>query len=144
RFQRTAAAGFRPITPYHLAVLLRRHAVGQFLGGGAAVDILVCQMDEVLLAKASVGLRARGHRLGQRHLGPGVDACLGCLPAIVAAIGHRLELVDAENLLGLRGHAYGASGRASRRLAASAERCGRVPAAPVTNGATWRTPRCPP
>ena len=54
-------------------------------------------------AKEALGLCARRHRLWQRHRDAGLGTCDDLLAMVVAAIGDRLELVDAEGLFGLLG-----------------------------------------
>jgi hypothetical protein len=60
-------ARVRPIATQLLSVLNGREVVFEMLAGGAAVDVLFGQIDEVLLAEAAVRLRARRHRLRQCH-----------------------------------------------------------------------------
>src|SRR5206468_4825544 len=66
-FERAARACRRPIAVDCLAGLLARKAIGQRLARWAAIDILGWQVDEILLAEAPLRLRARCHRLRQRH-----------------------------------------------------------------------------
>src|SRR3990172_4254377 len=60
-------ARVRPVAAQLLSVLLGGEVVLEALAGRAAIDILVGQIDEVLLAEPSFRLRARRHRLRQRH-----------------------------------------------------------------------------
>jgi hypothetical protein len=61
------AAGVGHVTVQLLPVLHGGEGVLQPLRGRAAIDVLVRQIDEVLLAKAAFQFSARCHRLGQRH-----------------------------------------------------------------------------
>src|SRR5260221_3659563 len=76
----------------------------ELLASRAAIDILLRQIDEVLLAKATFRLRARRHRFGQRH----ADACLlagqDLLAIEVAAVGDGFEFIDLQNGLGVPRH----------------------------------------
>ena len=82
----------------------RCEPIRQQLAGGAAIDILLGQVSEVVLAELALRLHAGCCGLGQRHGDAGIVARLDLLAAVVAAIGNGLELVDAENGLGLHGH----------------------------------------
>ena len=84
------------------AALLVRITIRQLLARWAAVDILRRQIGEVLLAEAAICLRARGHRLRQRHCNIGLLACQDLGAIEVAAIGNGIETISTENVLGLR------------------------------------------
>src|SRR6202040_1153652 len=75
RFERAARACRRPIAVQRLAVLLVCITIGQLLARRAAIDILRQQIDEVLFAEAAIRLRARCHRLRQRHRNVSLLAC---------------------------------------------------------------------
>jgi hypothetical protein len=60
-------AGVRPVAAHLLPVFLVGIVEFELLVGGAAIDILLRQIDEVLLTEAAFRLRARRHRFGQRH-----------------------------------------------------------------------------
>ena len=53
--ERTALASGRPITAQCLTILLGCEAVGELFAGRAAIDVLSCNIDEVLLAEAACG-----------------------------------------------------------------------------------------
>src|SRR4051812_41160151 len=65
----------RPIVAQSPAVLLVRVTIGQLLARRTTIDILRRQIGEVLLAVATVRLRARCHRLRQRHRNIGLLTC---------------------------------------------------------------------
>src|SRR5262245_20456441 len=67
RLERALRTCAGPVVLQVLAVLLTRIAIDQPLIGRAAVDILLRQIDEVLLAEAALRLRTRTQRLRQRH-----------------------------------------------------------------------------
>src|SRR6201997_4147932 len=100
RFERT---GRRPIAAQGLAILLVRVTIAKLLTSRAAVRILCRQIDEVLLAEAAFRLRARRHRLRQRHGNIGLRARQNLGAVEVAAISDGIELVSTKNLLCLRG-----------------------------------------
>src|SRR6516162_7738402 len=74
--------------------------ISQLLARRAAVDILRREIDKVLFAEAAVCLRARRHRLWQRHCNAGIIASLDFRAVVVPTIGDRIEMLSAENLLG--------------------------------------------
>ena len=75
----------------------RTLVVGELLAGGTNIDVLLSHIAEVLLAKATFRLNARGHRLRQRHRNSGLVAGKDFRAAVVAAIGNSLEFIDAED-----------------------------------------------
>src|SRR6266480_4626271 len=97
---RTAAARVGRIAAQLLPMFLGSEGVLEFLARRAAIDILLRQIDEVLLAKATFRLRARGHRLGQRHGDPRAIASQDLIADEVATIGDGIELIGLQN--GLR------------------------------------------
>src|SRR5262245_1492624 len=101
--QRAVATCIRPVAPQPLPVLLVRVVVLELLAGRTAIDILVSEIDEVLLAETALCLNAGCHRLWKRHRDAGPITGEDLLAAEVAAIGNGLELIDAENILYLRG-----------------------------------------
>src|ERR1700747_647310 len=103
RFERAARACRRPITAQRLAILLVRIMITKLLARRAAVHILRRQIDEVLLAEAAFRLRARCHRLRQRHRNISLRACQNLSAVEVAAISDDIELVSTKTLLCLRG-----------------------------------------
>jgi hypothetical protein len=58
--------GSGPIAPQCLAVLFVGVAIGRLFTSGAKVDIICGDIDKILLAEASFGVEARGHRLRRR------------------------------------------------------------------------------
>jgi hypothetical protein len=64
--ERAVAARIRPIAPQPLPVLLVR-VVFQLFAGWTAIHILVAEVDEVLLAEATLCLNARGYRFRKRY-----------------------------------------------------------------------------
>src|SRR6516164_6910154 len=94
----------RPIAAQRLAVLLARVPVGQLLARRATVDILWRQIDEILLAEPAVRLRARCHRLRQRHRDVGLLAGQNLRTVVVAAVSDGIEIISAKNVLRLRCH----------------------------------------
>ena len=85
--ERACPARVGPITVECLTFFLSCIIILQFLTGRAAIDILRRQIDEVLLAEAAFRLRARRHRLGERHRDAGLLAGQDLLTVEVAAIG---------------------------------------------------------
>src|SRR5437764_9993978 len=82
-------------------MFLGSEGILEFLARRAAIDILLRQIDEVLLAKATFRLRARGHRLGQRHGDPSAIASQDLNSVEVATIGDGIEPVGLQNDLRL-------------------------------------------
>ena len=78
-------------------MFLGSEGILEFLARRAAIDILLRQIDEVLLAKATFRLRARGHRLGQRHGDPSAIASQDLNSVEVATIGDGIEPVGLQN-----------------------------------------------
>src|SRR6516164_283808 len=78
--------------------------IGQLLPRWTAIGILCRQIDEVLLAEAAICLRARGHRLRQRHCNVSLLTGQNLRTVEVATIGNRIEMLSTESLLGLRSH----------------------------------------
>src|SRR5271154_7346751 len=66
------AASVGHVTTQLLSVFHGGEGVLQPLSGRAAIDVLVRQIDEVLLAKAAFQFSARRHRLWQRHIDAGL------------------------------------------------------------------------
>ena len=99
--ERTVAAGIGPIAPQLLAILFVRVVVLQLFASRTAIHILVAEVDKVLLAEATLGLNARGYRLGKRHRDAGFVTREDFVAAVVATIGNGLEFVNAEDFLGL-------------------------------------------
>jgi hypothetical protein len=97
---RTAAARVGRIAAQLLPMFLGSEGVLEFLARRAAIDILLRQIDEVLLAKATFRLCARGHWLGQRHGDPRAIASQDLIAVEVATIGDGIELIGLQN--GLR------------------------------------------
>src|SRR4030095_192701 len=60
-----AMASHGPVAPQRQPTLDIAVVVLELLAGRTAVGVFLGQVDEVLLAKAAVGLGTRGHRLGQ-------------------------------------------------------------------------------
>jgi hypothetical protein len=75
--------------------------IGQLLPRWTAIGILFRQIGEVLLSEAAIRLRARGHRLRQRHCNIGLLAGQNLGAVEVAAIGNGIEMLSADCLLGL-------------------------------------------
>jgi hypothetical protein len=73
--------------------------VDELLASRAAIHVLVAEIDEVLLAEATLGLNARGERFAKRYRNAGFVTRKDFLTAVVAPIGNGFELVDAENFL---------------------------------------------
>src|SRR5262249_53108236 len=104
RLERTVAARPCPIMAQRLAILLVRVTIGQLLARRTAIDILRRQVAKALLAKAATLLRARGHRLWQRHRNAGIIASLDFRAVVVPTIGDSIEMLSTEDLLGLHSH----------------------------------------
>src|SRR4051812_20330367 len=68
------AAGQVPVAVQREALLDARHAAGERFACGAAVGVLLADVDEVLLAEAAVGLGPGGQRPGDVRRGPGLFA----------------------------------------------------------------------
>ena len=100
---RAAAACVGRIAMQLLPMFLGSERVLEFLARRAAIDILFRQIDEVLLAEATFRLRARGHRLGQRHGDPRAIASQDLNAVEVATIGDGIELIGVQNGLRLFG-----------------------------------------
>src|SRR5437660_4591832 len=86
----SGAASCRPIT------------IGQLLARRAAIDILSRQISEILLAETAIRLRARCHRLRQRHRNVSLRAGQNLGAVEVAAIRNGIEMVSTKNVLRLR------------------------------------------
>ena len=78
------------------AALLVRITIGQLLARWAAIDIFRRQIDEVLLAKAAIRLRARCHRFRQRHRNARLRAGQNLGAVEVATIGDGIELIGLQ------------------------------------------------
>ncbi len=98
------AAGVGRVAMQLLPVLDGGERVLQPLSCRAAIDVLVGQIDEVLLAEAAFRFSARCHRLGQRHRDASLLARQDFGSIKVAAIGNSLELFHLPNCLSLLGH----------------------------------------
>src|SRR3979409_1748923 len=85
-FERAARACGRPVAAQRLAVLLVRITIGQLLARRAAIDILGRQINEILLAETAIRLRARCHRLRQRHRNVSLLACQNLAAGSVARV----------------------------------------------------------
>jgi len=72
--ERAGSAYGGPVTAQPQPVLDVGVAIGQPFAGRAAIDVLPGQIDEVLLAEATLGLGARCHRLWQRDRDAGLIA----------------------------------------------------------------------
>jgi hypothetical protein len=84
--------------------LLVRVAICELLTSRAAIDILIGQVDEVLLAEAAFGLRGRRHRFGQRHGNAVFIAGHDVIAVEVTAIGDDIEVFTVQRRLRLFGH----------------------------------------
>ena len=78
--------------------------ISQLLARRAAVDILRGQIDKVLFAETAICLRARGHRLWQRHCNACLVACQDLGAVEVTAISDDIEMVSLKNVFRLRCH----------------------------------------
>ena len=85
-----------PVAPQLLPVLLVRIIVPELLSGRTAIDILIAEIDEVLLAEAALCLNAGCHRFWKRNGDAGVVAGHDLLAVEVAAIGNGFELIDRQ------------------------------------------------
>ena len=102
--ERAGLAGCRPITAQHLAVLFVCTTIGQPLAGGAAIDIVYGDIDEVLLAETSFRLGTRGHRLRQSDRDAGHLAGQYLPARVIPSIGHDIEGLRANLRARLLGH----------------------------------------
>src|SRR5205814_6707308 len=80
-----------PIAPQCLAFLFIGVAIGSLLTRGTKIRVVRGDIDEVLLAKATFGVDARGHWLRQIDRDTGFLARQNFLTAVVPAIGNRLD-----------------------------------------------------
>jgi hypothetical protein len=75
--------------------------VAELLSGRTAINVFLAEIDKVLLAEATLCLNARGYRFGKRYRNAGLVTREDFLAAVVAPIGNGLELVNAEDFLGM-------------------------------------------
>src|SRR5437868_6479402 len=99
RLERALRTCAGPVVPQILAVLLTRIPIDQPLIGRTAVDILLTQIDEVLLAEAALRLCTRTQGLWQCYYDVGSLACQDLVAVEVTAVRNHLELVGVENSL---------------------------------------------
>src|SRR5262245_66348701 len=92
--ERAVATCIRPVAPQLQPILLVRVVVFKLLAGRTAIDILVSEINEVLLAETALCLNAGCHRLWKRHNDARLVAGEDLLAAEVAAVGNGLELVE--------------------------------------------------
>ena len=88
-----------PVAPQLLPLFLVGVVVFELLSSRTAIDILIAEIDEVLLAETALCLNAGCHWFWKRNGDAGVVAGQDLLTAEVAAIGNGFELVDAKNIL---------------------------------------------
>jgi hypothetical protein len=69
--------------------------------GPADTEPIVAEIDEVLLAEATLYLNAGSHRFGKCHSDASFVTSEDFLAAVVAPIGDSFEFVDAKDFLGL-------------------------------------------
>ena len=96
RLEATVFARILPVAALRLAVLDIGAPIGLLLAGGAAIDIVGGNRNEILLAEAAGGFRARGLRPGQHDGDAGILAGLDLLALVVAAVGHHIERRGAQ------------------------------------------------
>src|SRR5271169_1454858 len=99
-----ALASIGPVTAQNQPVFLIRVVVGKPFTGRTNVNILCSNITEVLLAEAAIRLRARGHRLWQRHRNVSLLASQNLGAVEVAAISDDVEVVSMKNVLRLQCH----------------------------------------
>jgi hypothetical protein len=78
--------------------------ITQHFASRATIGVIVCEVDEVVLAELSLRFHAGRCGLRQRHGDVGIFTSLDLLATVIATIGDRIELVDAENRFSLRRH----------------------------------------
>ena len=84
-----------PVFVHQQSCFFRGEAPGQPLAGGTAVDVLLGQIDEVLLAEATLGLGVGCQGLWNVGLHPERLAGQDLLAVEVAAVGQHLEPLHA-------------------------------------------------
>ncbi len=85
-------------------MFLVRVAIDQAFAGGADVNVVLGHVAKVLLAKASLGLRPRGHRFGQGDCDTRLFARQNLRAVEVAAVSDHIEALRLQRRLCLLGH----------------------------------------
>ena len=93
------ATRIRPIAAQLLALFLGGVAIFELLSGRTAIEILIAEIDEVLLAETAFPFNAGRHWFRKRHGDARLIAGQDLLATEVAAIGNGFELVDVESSL---------------------------------------------
>jgi len=118
-FQCAAPARIGPVAMQRQPVLDVGEVVFQPFASGAAIDVILRQIREVLLAKAALRLGARGHRLRQGYGDAGLIARDNLLAVEVAAIGDRLQGIGLQRAFGFLGDARASCERSEPTLVTS-------------------------
>jgi len=87
----TGQTGRRPIATHPLAYFFARKTIGQPLAGRAEINIVLGDIGKILLAKAALGLGARGHGFGQRDGYACLIAGQNLLAIEVVSISHDID-----------------------------------------------------
>src|SRR5229473_8398696 len=90
--QRAGATRVGPVVVQDQSIFLVREVVGELLTGWTNVNVLFCNIAEILLAEAAFRLRLRSLGFWQRHRDTSLFACEDLLAFEVAAIGEGFEV----------------------------------------------------